>query len=483
VYSFKILFAVAEASPLVKVGGLGDVAGSLPKAIRHAGHDARIVLPRYGTIRLEKHETTWLDEFDMTFMGRQERVGITQALLKDGTPVYLVGNKTYFDRVTIYGDEDDLERFLLFSLAVMEVPRILDWPPDIIHCHDWHTGIVPALLKVAKRNETFYSSCASVFTIHNLAYQGWFDDFFAGRAGLYDYMPPSGDPLREKTYSMMGLGIYHGDVISTVSETYAREILTPEYGMGLEALLRRRRDSLFGIINGIDYAGFNPATDSEIAANYDINTPGRRIGNKIVLQKKAGLPVSTEIPLIGMAGRVVEQKGFDIALEALGSLLAKEDVQFVLQGTGEARYEESLRTLESLYPDKVRMFLTLDFSLAQLIFAGCDIFLVPSRFEPCGLSSLIAMRYGAIPVVRRTGGLAETVADCSSDLSSGLGFTFERYDTADLLVALRRALNAFQKKKNWHQLMIRAMKADFSWKNSVPKYEALYKVARRTDLD
>ena len=480
--SFKILFVAAEVNPLAKAGGLGDVVGSLPQALRQAGHDVRITMPRYGSINLEGYQAVRQGNFKIPFMGGQEEIGIIQVLLKDVMPVYLLENKRYFDRLAIYGENDDLERFLLFSMAAMEVPKKLDWQPDILHCHDWHAGMVPPLLKVAYRDDDFYSSCASIFTIHNLAYQGWFDDLFAERAGLYKYMPPPGDPSRDKCYSMTGLGIYHSDLVSTVSETYTREILTPEYGVGLETLLQRRQDSLFGILNGIDYEQFDPSTDRIIAANYDVGSLDRRITNKAALQEKAELPVNVAIPLLGAAGRLVDQKGIDIldaGTGALESLLAEADVQFVLQGVGDVEYQESFKKLESLYPKKVRAFLTLDFSLAQLIFAGCDIFIVPSRFEPCGLAPLIAMRYGSIPVVRRTGGLTETVTGLSSDLSTGLGFVFEQYDAGELLATLKRALTALKNKNEWRKLMVRAMQADFSWKASIPRYEALYEMARR----
>lgn len=476
--SLNVLFAVAEASPLIKVGGLGDVAGSLPHALRQLGHNVRIIMPRYSLINLEGYETHWWGSFNMPFMGGGEDIGISEVLLKDGTPIYLVENERCFGRPAVYGEADDLERFLLFSLAVMEVPKRLGWHPDILHCHDWHTGMVPALLKAARGNDPFYSSCASVYTVHNLGYQGWFDDWFAGRANLYDYLPPASNPLRDKAYSMTAVGIYNSDIISTVSETYAREILTPEYGMGIETLLESRRDSLFGILNGIDYEEFDPAADHIIAANYDAHHLESRITNKLVLQEKAGLPVNAETPLLGFAARLVDQKGIDIIAGTLDSLFGGADAQFVLQGTGEPRYEESLRSLQERYPDKARMFLVLDFSLARLIFAGCDIYLSPSRFEPCGLSHLIAMHYGAIPVVRRTGGLVETVLDCPSDLSAGLGFVFESYSQNDLIAALRRALAAFQRKEEWHKLMRRVMRTDFSWKSSISKYASLYEMAQ-----
>lgn len=481
-HSFKVLFVAAEVNPLAKVGGLGDVVGSLPQALRQAGHDVRVTMPKYGSINLEGYQAARQGTFTIPFMGEQEEIGIIQVLLRNVVPVYLLENKRYFDRLAIYGENDDLERFLFFSMAAMEVPKKLNWQPDILHCHDWHAGMVPPLLKVAYRNDAFYSFCASIFTIHNLAYQGWFDDLFAERTGLYEYIPPLGNFFRDKCYSMTGLGIYHSDLVSTVSETYAREILTPEYGEGMETLLQRRQDSLFGILNGVDYEQFDSSTDRIIAANYDISSLDKRIANKTALQEKAGLPVNAAIPLLGFAGRLVDQKGIDILAGgngALESLLAEEDVQFVLQGVGDMEYEESFKKLESLYPKKVRIFLTLDFSLAQLIFAGCDIFLMPSRFEPCGLAPLIAMRYGSIPVVRRTGGLTETVAGCSPDPSECLGFVFERYDAGELLATLERAIAAYKNKNEWRKMKVRAMQADFSWKASIPRYEALYEMARR----
>lgn len=477
--SFNILFAAAEASPLIKIGGLADVAGSLPQALRQIGHDVRIIMPWYGSTDLAGYEPISRGSFNLPFLGGQEVIGLNEIRLKDGTPLYLVEHEKYFGRQAVYGEPDDLERFLLFSLAVIEAPKIMGWPPHIFHCHEWQTGMVPARLRTIRRDDPFYASCASVFTIHNLGYQGWFDDWFVTRAGIRDYLPPAGDPMRGRSYNMAALGIRHGDMISTVSETYAREILTAEYGMGLEMLLESRKDSLFGIRNGIDYQQFNPAWDRLVAANYDINTLERKASNKLALQEKTGLPVNAGTPLLGLVARLVYQKGIDIMAGALDALLGETDVQFVLQGTGEPRYEDALRNLQSRYPDKARMFIILDFSLAQQIFAGCDIYLSPSRYEPCGLAHLIAMHYGAVPVVRHTGGLAETVPDCPPDLATGLGFVFKSYDPNDLLTVLRRALASFHMKKEWQQLMRRVMLADFSWQSSLPKYEALYQMAHR----
>jgi starch synthase len=477
--SLKILFVTAEASPIVKAGGLGDVAGSLPLALRQRGHDVRIAIPRYGSINLDGYKCHRSSEFVIPFLNNQESIIVNEVFLQNGTPVYLVENKKYFDRQAIYGEADDLERFLLFSRAAMEIPRQLNWRPDILHSHDWHTGMIPALLTVDYRNDAFYSSCASVYTIHNMGYQGWFDDSFANRAGLYNYMPPPEDSLRSKSYSMVALGIYNSNIISTVSQTYAAEILTPEYGFGQETLLQRRQNSLRGILNGIDYNQFNPATDSAIAANYDIENMDKRIANKLALQNKAQLPVDAGTPMLGLAARLVDQKGIDILVPALDSLFAETKAQFVLQGTGDPKYEDALKMLANKYPDKARMFFILDFSLARLIFAGCDMYLTPSRFEPCGLAHLIAMRYGAVPIVRHTGGLAETVVDCPPDILSGLGFVFKDYNADALLGALRRALSAWQQKDRWQQLMQRVVKANFSWEPSLPQYESLYEMAMR----
>lgn len=476
--SLKILFVAAEASPFVKVGGLGDVIGSLPKALHRAGHQPIVVLPRYGTIRSD-YPISRHDSFSIPFIGRPEKVEIIQVALADGTPVYLVENARYFDRMAVYGEYDDAERFLFFSKVALEIPKRLGWQPDVVHCHDWHTAICPAVLQTDYRTDPFYAGCGSVYTIHNLAYQGSFHESFVSWANLADYLIPPVDPFRKHTFNMMAIGIYYSDVVTTVSETYAREALTPEYGCGLEGLLKARQDSFFGILNGIDYEEFNPATDPLIAAPYDAAVLHNKMENKLALQEKVGLPPNREIPLVGMAGRLVYQKGPDIAAQALETLLPEANVQFILQGTGETQYRQLLEKVEQQNTRKARLFFTLDFSLAQLIYAGCDIFLLPSRFEPCGLAPMIALRYGTIPVVRRTGGMAETVPDCSPDLSTGLGFAFDSYDSGELLMALHRALAGYSNREQWQKLVRRGMTTDFSWQASVPRYEIIYHQAMR----
>ena len=477
----KILFIAAEASPLAKVGGLGDVIGSLPKELRRVGHDTRVILPFYGTIEI-KTPVLWHDSFTIDFLGAKEIIDVSEILLKGEVPLYLLKNTTYFERTAVYGEKDDGERFQFFSRAAMELPRRLNWHPDIIHCHDWHTALCTGLLVKDYAGDQYFSGTGSVFTIHNLAYQGWIDDAFIWKTDLHRFLLPLGDPLRGSTYSEMGIGIVWSDIVTTVSETYAKEILTPEYSFGMDALLKQRKDDLYGILNGIDYDEFNPAANPHIPANYDTSRPENKQKNKVALQKIVNLPISPETPLVGMAGRLVHQKGPDIVVEALEPLLHEDNVQFILQGNGELRYREILEKLESLHMRKARVFFVLDFALADMIYAGADLFLQPSRFEPCGLAPMIAMRYGTIPVVRRTGGMVETVPDCSPDLSTGRGFVFKNYDAGELMWAIRRGLTAYRDKEAWKALMMRDMEADLSWKPAIPKYEAVYGKARQAGL-
>ncbi len=476
----KVLFAVAEASPLIKVGGLADVAGALPKALIKLGHDVRVVMPGYTLIDRNKYPAspiTHTFSVLMSVFGRRASASLSLVTSPRGVPVYLIENAKYFGRSAVYGEPDDPERFLFLCRALLEVPQKVKWQPDIIHCHDWHTGATVGLMKAVYSADPFYRSCAAVFTIHNLAYQGWFDENFINSVGLAALLPWAENQTKPYLLRMMGLGIYYADVISTVSETYAQEILTPEYGEGLDPLLRQRKDRLYGIVNGLDYEEFNPATDTHLIANYDLTNPEKKALNKAELQKKAGLPVDPNIPLIGMVSRLDEQKGMDILVHALGPLLSEGSFQFVLVGTGREQYHKALKEISAEYPSKVAIFLAFDPGLAQLIYGGSDFFLMPSHFEPCGLGQLIALRYGTIPIVRHTGGLIDTIKDCSPDLSEGNGFAFVPYKPEALLSVVKRALTAFQNKNAWHSLIKRAMSQDFSWDKSAIKYEQLYQTA------
>jgi starch synthase len=463
----RILFVAAEASPLVKVGGLADVIGSLPNALTRLGHDVRLIIPQYGGINVSQYPlTTVKNKLDIAMMGKIESASLTVTTLKDGVPVYMIESSQYFGGKEIYG-KDDLKRFLFFSRAVFEILLQLDWQPEIVHCHDWHASLAVMWLKKANY------PCATIFTIHNLAYQGVFDEAFLVKSGLdnnWDY--PSGAP--KPPLNFMSQGILWADLVTTVSETYAKEILTPEYGVGLDPLLRYRQKDLLGIVNGIDYEEYNPATDPYIRANYDSSTLERRVVNKLALQKQANLSQDAEIPLIGMVQRLDEQKGFDILEKAAGPILKETKAQLVILGRGRKYYENMLSQIASKYPGQVALFIAFDNTLAHLIYAGCDMFLMPSRFEPCGLGQLISMRYGALPIVRHTGGLVDTVPELTPDLAQGNGFVFRDYAPEALITAVKESVDAFKNKKAWGGAMQRVMRLDFSWQASAAKYEAAY---------
>jgi len=475
----KILLLAAEVVPFAKTGGLADVAGALPKAIRSLGHDIRVAMPRYGRINPNKfllQET--VPSFDVPMDHTTEPASIMQATIAPDIPVYMVENARYFDREGIYMYPDDAERFIFFCRAVLEALRHLDWKPDIIHCHDWHTAIVPNWLSTIYKNDPFFANVVTVYTIHSLAYQGIFGYRVLEVAGIdewgFQYHPEMAD-LNE-VVDLMGRGIYWADLVSTVSETYAREILTPEYGERLDPLLRDRRDRLFGILNGIDYETANPATDPHIADNYDAATLERRLENKLALQREAKLPEDADAPLIGIVSRLTDSKGFDILGDAIDHILDL-GVQFVLMGTGEQHYHHLFSQMVQKYPCQVATFLTFNTPLSRRIFAGSDLFLMPSHYEPCGTGQMIAMHYGSVPIVRATGGLADTVEDYDPRTGQGTGFLFHDYDRWMLFAAVVRAVETFKHRDLWRQIQLRGMSATFSWEQSARQYVDLYRRA------
>jgi starch synthase len=401
-------------------------------------------------------------------------------------PVYMVGNDAFFGRPGVYGEEDDLERWLYFCDALLAAaPELVagqdsaeSWRPAVLHLHDWHAAFVGSRLLAATTH--LWASCARVYTIHNLALQGPFDQAFSRRhrLSLAALMAPAGQEP-DVAFSGMAQGILWSDVVSTVSPNYAREIQTPEFGAGLDALLRGRSDRLAAVLNGIDYEVFDPAHDPSIAANYDAETLDVRAANKKALQERAGLPVRPEAPLAGMVSRLYDQKGSDLVAPAFRRLLAERDLQLVVLGTGDPIHEEMLSDLQAEFPDRAAAVLRFDEELAQLIYAGCDFFLMPSRFEPCGLGQLMALRYGAVPVVRRTGGLADTVQDCDSQLTAGTGFTFEAATAQDLERAVERALASYGDQAGWRSLQRRGMSQDFSWDRAAGLYREMYERALR----
>ena len=475
----KVLLLAAEVVPFAKTGGLADVAGALPKAIRALGHDIRVAMPRYGRIDPAKFDLVEVvPSFEVPIHRTTEPARILEGTIEPDAPVYMVDNARFFDREGIYMYPDDADRFIFFCRAALEALKHLEWKPDVIHCHDWHTSIVPNWLNTIYKDDPAFADVVAVYTIHNLAYQGIFGHRVLEIAGLdewgFMYHPEMAD-LNE-VVDLMGRGIYWADLVSTVSETYAKEILTPEYGERLDPLLRDRRDRLFGILNGVDYETANPATDPHIAVNYDATTLERRLENKLVLQREAKLPEDPDVPLIGIISRLTDSKGFDILGEAIDHILDL-GVQFVLMGTGDQHYHELFSQMVQQYPRQAAIFLTFNSSLGQRIFAGSDMFLMPSRFEPCGTSQLIAMHYGSVPIVRATGGLADTVQNCDPRTEQGTGFVFEPYDRWALFAAIVRAVEIYKHRELWRQIQIRGMHADFSWERSARKYVDLYRRA------
>lgn len=472
----NVLFLSAEAVPIAKVGELADVAYALPKALRALGHDVRLLMPRYGSIKSKDFSFQKVGKpFPVPCGPGEERVHLVQTPRQNDVPIYLIWDEKFFSpRERVYGFDDDPQRFAFFSRAAIAALPLLDWMPDIIHANDWHTAFVPTWLAYEGQYLREYKHLTSVFTIHNLAHQG-----VAGRLILtfaqmeyvkhLDVEPPG-------LVNWMAQGIASADLISTVSSRYAEEILKPELGMGLDPLLRKREDHLTGILNGIDYDLWDPSTDSHIAQNFDASSLKMRAVNKAALQQEARLPVRSEVPLIGMISLRKPIAEMDLLESVLENLL-EGGVQFLLVGTGEPAFRERAQALRERFPDKVRVFLKYDEPFSRRIYAGCDLFLMPYSFEPCGLGQMAAMHYGAVPVVHRTGGLAETVIDYHERPDKATGFVFSPFTPESCLDAIERALSVLHNKETWAELQVRGMRADFSWDASAKKYEKLYRRA------
>ncbi len=459
----KILFVSSEASPLAKVGGLADVVGSLPRALRALGHDVRIVLPQYDGLESRYSLKTVIQDFPLSLDHESANLNLTEI---NGVPIYLLENRHYFGTREVYNH--DLERFYFFSRALFEMLPSLDWQPEIVHCHDWITALLVMWQKQAGQ------AYKHVFSIHNLAYQGFFDDSFRYSRELkkqWENLPPGTPPL---PYTYMAQAVLRADLVTTVSQTYAREIATPEYGVGLDSLLRYRQDSLRGIVNGLHPEDWDPRTDPLLPFNYSAEDTSNRRFNKAALQRVAGLPVDAEIPLIGMVTRLDEQKGLDIVGQGLDRLLPESGAQLVIMGKGRDNYEKMIKEFAARYPQQAAGIVAFEEPLARLVYAGCDIFLMPSRFEPCGLGQLIAMRYGAVPVVRHTGGLVDTVPPFKAEMTRGNGFVFHEYTSEALRGAVTEAVKAFNNKTIWQTAVQRLMKLDFSWDVSAREYEKAY---------
>ena len=466
----KVLFAAAEAYPLAKVGGLGDVAGSLPKALRALGHDARIAIPRYGMVPAGQD----VGEFSVS-MGGGTSVARLRTTAIDGVPVYLIDKPELYDRPKVYEYPDDGRRFGFFNRAALEACLTAGFVPDVVHCNDWHSALIPAFLKTTYASHPALGKTRSVLTIHNLQHQGLFGRDLSEWLGLpAECWTPEGVEFFGRL-NFLKAGIVYSDRVNTVSPTYSREVQTEEYGCGLDGLLRSRGAKLSGILNGIDYDTWDPRRDPFLDRPYSKSSLEGKADNKRALQDEVGLRADPKTPLLGLVSRVTQQKGFDILLAALREILGL-GVQFVLLGTGERPYEEALARAAQELPGLAAV-LKYDERLAHRIYAGSDLFLMPSKFEPCGLGQMISLRYGTVPIVRQTGGLADTVVDATTNPAAGNGFVFEPYTPEALLDAVRRAIEAYRKGRGLAALRRRGMSADLSWAASARQYAALYGLA------
>ncbi|MBF0217942.1 MAG: glycogen synthase GlgA [Gammaproteobacteria bacterium] len=475
-----VLFAASEAHPLIKTGGLGDVAGSLPAALAELGDDVRLIMPAYRPLLQKLDQVEVIANF--TIAATADKVRLLAATLPgEKLPLILVDFPPYFDRdgnpyLNDSGTDwhDNAERFALFCRAIVEVAmgRVgLSWKADIVHCNDWQTGLVPALLSLEEPRP------ATLFTIHNLAYQGRFFGEMFHRLNLPHQLWGAEGLEFYNDLSFIKGGLFYADRINAVSPTYAEEICTPEFGYGLDGLLNSRRSELSGIINGIDYHVWDPETDPHIAAHYNADSLHLKQGNKIALQQQLGLPMNRDIPLLGSIGRLVGQKGIDLFIEIIPDLLSSEEVQIAFLGTGSHWIESQLRKLQLAYPDKIALVVGYNETLAHLIEAGADIFVMPSRFEPCGLNQLFSLRYGTPPLVRFTGGLADTVIhsnEATINDGTASGFIFDEANPQQLRWTLGEALALYHQPWLWQQIQRNAMQHDYSWRESARRYDMLY---------
>lgn len=473
----NILFSASEMSPYAKTGGLADVIGSLPKALVSLGSiDARVVIPKYGFIDDYKYGLKEISDrlkFSMSGFNYEAKVKYLDFPIR----TYFIEHDGILSRNDIYGYEDDGYRFAFFNKACVELARLLNFKPNVFHCHDWHAGLIPVYIKTIYRGDPFLKDTATIFTIHNLGYQGIFPK------ELLPYIDISWEEFKMEKLEFydkinyIKAGIAYSDVVNTVSNQYSKEIQTPQYGHELDNLLRFRSNDLYGVINGIDYDEWNPATDSSITAKYDLTTIHNKLENKIALQRELGLPENSHLPLLGYVSRLTYQKSPDLIAESAFEIIST-GAQLALLGTGDDHYRQMFQKLANDFPNSVKARLMFDDSLARRIYAGSDIFLMPSRYEPSGLGQLISMRYGTVPVVRRTGGLADTVKEYDHATGEGTGFVFDEISSHNFVSAVKRAIDLYYNNKNaWQNIISNCMRSDFSWQNSAREYIDLYKKA------
>ncbi len=478
----KIAFAVSECVPYVKTGGLADVAGALPKALAKLGCQVKVFLPLYGQIDVRAHRLIRATELQ----NLTQRIGDTAVtfhvwyghLPDSEVEVYLVDCPAYYRRPTPYTrDPDEDERFILLQHAVLQILQHYHWAPDVLHCNDWQTALLPAFLKLTYKWDRLFDQTACLLSIHNIGYQGRFARETVAKAGLsYAHYYPGGPLEFNDTFCFLKAGIVFSEIVSTVSPTYAQEIQTPEYGAGLEGVLATRKADLYGILNGIDTEEWNPRKDRYLPYPYSLRNLSAKQKNKRALLDEAGLPLDAERASVGIVSRLAAQKGFDLLPPILPDLM-RLPLQFVVLGSGEPQQEAFFKRAAASYPDCFAAYIGYNDRLAHLITAGADLFLMPSRYEPCGLNQMYSLNYGTVPIVRKTGGLADTVRDYHEFYQQGNGFSFQEYTPLALYLTVRRALDVYRDRKTWREIMKRGMKADFSWRASAKRYLELYEKA------
>ncbi|MBI3572695.1 MAG: glycogen synthase [Candidatus Kerfeldbacteria bacterium] len=480
--NLNIAVISAEVSPFSKAGGLADVAHALPKHLHLLGHEVTVITPYYKFIDQQSLAKEFMGEVEVSFGDQKFPVKFLKTRLSPNSPVavYFVYQPQLFsDHNKLWGYPNDNLRFAVFNRAVFSLFELLGSFPDVLHCHDWHAGLIPNYLRLEFSKDGRWAKTSTVFTIHNLLYQMqgmWYEVPKKKRDAGRGLPPTNPTELRNVNFAMRG--IKYADAINAVSVRYAEEILTKKFGEGLDGLLRRRRSRVFGIINGVDYSIFNPSFDPNITNHYDWNSLDKKIKNKVSLQQELGLPESGNTPLLGMVHRLTEQKGFDLIMDILPTLL-RQDVQFVVVGHGDRGYLRFFRQMAKKYPRQVAIHLEFSEAMGSRVYAASDMFLMPSRYEPCGISQLISLRYGSIPIVHHTGGLVDTITDFDPRTGNGTGFTFQTYHATDLLMALVRALETYKYHRVWEFLTWQAMRQSFSWELPARKYVELYRKAIR----
>lgn len=463
----KVLLCSSEVVPFAKTGGLADVAGALPLALEKKGIEVNICMPKYGTIKEQDYNLKKLDD------------NVYYCKIGKKINVYFIANDNYFNRPGLYGDKtgdypDNLDRFMFYSKETLNLLKKINFKPDVIHCNDWQSSLIPVYLKTHYSKDPFYSKIKTLLTIHNLAYQGLFSKDQYPKLDLdWSLFNIDGLEFYDKINFLKG-GIVFSDLISTVSAAYAKEIQTKEFGCGLEGILLKRKKVLSGIINGLDYGLWDPATDNLIFKRYSPKNIEDKYINKLRLQGECGLAQNRNALLFGFVGRLAEQKGIDIISSNLDKMF-KSNIQMVILGTGDQKYHEILENLSKKYPDKFALFLKFDNTIAHKIYAGTDIFLMPSRYEPCGLGQMISFKYATVPLAFKTGGLADTIVDLDKNKTKGNGFLFEKYEAKEFMGKFNKAVSLYKNKSAWQKLLKRIVKLDFSWEESAKKYIQLYK--------